>query len=422
MEEAVERVIKADRHPGRPHQRDRAAQDPDQGRRLALPVRADEAPADGLPGRGRGLSVATRRRRTTRPRHDRPAPRTPRRRRAARLRGRGSTPEVVRSILGIVLLVARRDHAHRAGPARRGRPDRLVARLDRAVVRDRALAAAVPAARGRLVHRAGPGKQAGLGLGDDARRARDRLRRGPRRLRDPRPERLGDERGGGRIGRFLAATLEPPAHRARARSWCSSRSVVVGLHARVQPAAARAARARSPARPAGSARPTADSLRRAPGGPSGDATPPAERHGGKADRRRQGAGRGPDRARLDDGAAGAAEHPRRAGRRGPSQSPMSQTVWTRPRRRRRRRRRRAARGPAGAPRTALAGDAPTRRSSRSNAIDWTPARRSTSSSRRQPGRVGAPRSTTSRTRGASRRSCSASRSRPRSWPSTPARS
>ena len=43
------------REPGRPHQRDRAAEEPDQGRRVALPVRADEAPADGLPGRGRGL-------------------------------------------------------------------------------------------------------------------------------------------------------------------------------------------------------------------------------------------------------------------------------------------------------------------------------------------------------------------------------
>ena len=45
-----------DREPGRPHQRDRAAQEPDQGRRVALPLRADEATADGLPGRGRGLS------------------------------------------------------------------------------------------------------------------------------------------------------------------------------------------------------------------------------------------------------------------------------------------------------------------------------------------------------------------------------
>ena len=55
MAEAVERVIERHRHARRPHQRDRAAQDPDQGRRLALPVRADQAPADGLPGRGGGL-------------------------------------------------------------------------------------------------------------------------------------------------------------------------------------------------------------------------------------------------------------------------------------------------------------------------------------------------------------------------------
>ena len=56
MKEALERVDRGDPHAGRPHQRDRAAQDADQGRRLALPVRADEAPADGLPGRRRGLT------------------------------------------------------------------------------------------------------------------------------------------------------------------------------------------------------------------------------------------------------------------------------------------------------------------------------------------------------------------------------
>ena len=47
---------RVDRQSGRPHQRDRPAQHPDQGRALALPVRADEATADGLPGRRRGLT------------------------------------------------------------------------------------------------------------------------------------------------------------------------------------------------------------------------------------------------------------------------------------------------------------------------------------------------------------------------------
>ena len=40
----------------RPDQRGRAAQGPDQGRGVPLPVRADEAPPDGVPGRGRGLA------------------------------------------------------------------------------------------------------------------------------------------------------------------------------------------------------------------------------------------------------------------------------------------------------------------------------------------------------------------------------
>ena len=51
---------------GRPDLRDRAAQGPDQGRRLALPVRADQAPADGLPRGGRGLARGDPRRRAAR--------------------------------------------------------------------------------------------------------------------------------------------------------------------------------------------------------------------------------------------------------------------------------------------------------------------------------------------------------------------
>src|SRR6185503_16201152 len=78
-----------------PHQRDRAAQEPDQGRRVALPVRADEAPADGLPGRGGGL-VARRRRAARRPRSGFDL---------ARFRLPDVGADVARSLVGITLLV-----------------------------------------------------------------------------------------------------------------------------------------------------------------------------------------------------------------------------------------------------------------------------------------------------------------------------
>ena len=148
-------------HAGRPHQRDRPAQDPDQGRRLALPVRADEAAADGLPGRRRGLSVATRRRAATR----KPPTRPSRARRRERLAARGSRPEVVRSIVGLVLLVLGAMTLIALILPGRGRPDDWWTRRLRAVVRDGALAAAVlPAAR-RLVARVGPRQATRVGLG-----------------------------------------------------------------------------------------------------------------------------------------------------------------------------------------------------------------------------------------------------------------
>ena len=87
------------------------------------------------------------------------------------------TPDVVRSIVGTVLLVLGAITLIALIAARPGRPDGLVARRDRAVVRDRALAAAVPAARRRLVRRAGPGQAARAPLGHDPARALDRLRR-----------------------------------------------------------------------------------------------------------------------------------------------------------------------------------------------------------------------------------------------------
>ena len=59
----------------------------------------------------------------------------------------------------------------------RGRPDQLVDRGLRAVVRDDALAAAVLPAGRRLVARMGPGDAAGIGLGDHAPRAEHHLRR-----------------------------------------------------------------------------------------------------------------------------------------------------------------------------------------------------------------------------------------------------
>ena len=103
MDEAVERVIEAIDTPGDHISEIAPAQDPDQGRRVALPVRADEAPTDGLPGRGRGLSDGDpprgRPRRQAPPRGDVAA-----RRRRVRLAER-LTPDVVRSIVGIALLV-----------------------------------------------------------------------------------------------------------------------------------------------------------------------------------------------------------------------------------------------------------------------------------------------------------------------------
>ena len=167
MDEAIDRILESRPEPRRPHQRDRPAQEPDQGRRVALPLRADEAAADGLPGRGRGL-MATRRRTTRRSTRDGAARahcRGPCRRRAGgRPLDRRDRPAR-----------ARRRHADRARAARPGRADRLVARFDRAVVRDRPLAAAVPPARRRLVRRVGPGQAAGLRLGHDAARDRDRV-------------------------------------------------------------------------------------------------------------------------------------------------------------------------------------------------------------------------------------------------------
>ena len=56
IEEAVRRIRRGPRPPGDRICEVAMIKSPDQGQRVALPVRADEAAADGLPGRGRGLT------------------------------------------------------------------------------------------------------------------------------------------------------------------------------------------------------------------------------------------------------------------------------------------------------------------------------------------------------------------------------
>ena len=98
------------REPGRPHQRDRAAEEPDQGRRVALPVRADEAPArwssrSWWRSEPRWRSDRAPRRRRSTPRS---TSRTTSRRRSGGFRIGGPqwqvSPDVARSLVGIALL------------------------------------------------------------------------------------------------------------------------------------------------------------------------------------------------------------------------------------------------------------------------------------------------------------------------------
>ena len=106
------RIMTAIENPGDHISEIGAAQEPDQGRRLAVPVRADQAPADGLPGRGRGLDgghapAAAPAARSTR----RAAGRAPacRRSRCPRV-----SPDVARSLDRDRPAGPRRDHADRA--------------------------------------------------------------------------------------------------------------------------------------------------------------------------------------------------------------------------------------------------------------------------------------------------------------------
>ncbi len=121
MDEALERVIKSIQTPGDHISEIAPAQDPDQGRRVALPVRADEATADGLPGRGRGLTNGY-----PRPNAGPQDARAARPVRAARKSTWATrlTPEVVRSIVGLVAARARGDDPDRAGVARGRDADR----------------------------------------------------------------------------------------------------------------------------------------------------------------------------------------------------------------------------------------------------------------------------------------------------------
>ena len=157
-----------DRHARRPHQRDRPAQD-------ARSRTASRATSTSRPSADRWSSRSWSRSELG-DEHDgraRPGPartepaasRAPRRRRSAGFTSR-FTPGGRPLDRGHGDDGPGGDHAHRPDPPRRGRPDRLVARLDRAVVRDRPLAAAVPAAGRRLVdRRADPGKKPGSGWG-----------------------------------------------------------------------------------------------------------------------------------------------------------------------------------------------------------------------------------------------------------------
>ena len=162
----------ADREPGRPHQRDRPAQGADQGRRLALPVRADEAAADGLPGRGRGLDGDASADGQPAPRH-RPSVGTTRggrRRAVAHAGGPRISPDVARSLVGIALLVLGVITLMALLLPGAGTLTDWSRNAVAPWLRHRALAAAAAADRGRHLRRAAKG--VGARLGRCARRRR----------------------------------------------------------------------------------------------------------------------------------------------------------------------------------------------------------------------------------------------------------
>ena len=211
---------------GRPDLGDRAAQGPDQGRRLALPVRADQAAADGVPGRGRGLARGDRQAEARDP-VDHPAAVDPLEHLALALQGVGRAADA-KAVAGPVVgrrAVAGRARAarprcrdpHRAGAAGRGESHRLVARHRRAVRWLRALAAPVRAAARRLVPRVGTRQGERRAVGPHAAGHRDGLRRagGPAGA-DGAAERGAGWRGAHRRADRAVPGRHPPAAADRA--------------------------------------------------------------------------------------------------------------------------------------------------------------------------------------------------------------
>ena len=104
IEEAVRRVIAAIENPGDHISEVALLKSQIKDAVSPLPVRADEAPPDGLPGRGGGLDAWPATRRSDRRAARRAAP-PPRRVQLPRSACPSVSPDVARSIVGLVLLV-----------------------------------------------------------------------------------------------------------------------------------------------------------------------------------------------------------------------------------------------------------------------------------------------------------------------------
>ena len=138
---AIQRIIDAIENPGDHISEIALLKSPDQGRRVALPVRADEAPAHGLPRRRGGLTPAMAPATAQRPLAALTARSTSRRKSGGLRASRGPQWQLSpgrRPLAGRDRAAGHgRRHAHRPRPARPGPPHRPVARLDRTVVRHR---------------------------------------------------------------------------------------------------------------------------------------------------------------------------------------------------------------------------------------------------------------------------------------------
>ena len=197
-----------DRYARRPHRRARAPEVPDQGGRLALPVRADEAPAHGLSRRGRGLVLATRRRSSTTRSAKTGATRAPRRRKTNNFFGRVN-PEVVRSILGTVMMaLGAITLIALVLPGEGALTDWWRDSIAPWFEAGRWLLPFLLLAGGWWIA-AGPGKKAGSGWGMTLGGLAIAYIAALGVFEILALDILGEERGGGRIGRFLGGTLEP---------------------------------------------------------------------------------------------------------------------------------------------------------------------------------------------------------------------